>query len=157
MKTLIVFTTNMGSVAKSAEILKNKLGSADLVNLKNSSVNDLNSYDSIVLGGSIYAGRTQKEIRAFAEENLDTLLKKKIGIFVNSAEKGEKGIDQIKASFPHKLVEKATALGLFGDEIDFAKCNLFYKLMLKIKGVKESYSNIDEIAIKKFADKILKN
>lgn len=154
MKILIVYTTNMGSVKKSAELLQAKFTDADVIDLKSEQAIDLHSYDTVILGGSIYAGRTQKALSEFVQNNLQELLSKRIGIFVNSAEKEEKGIQQLKAAFPEKLTNKAIALGCFGDEIDLNKCNFFTKLLVKLKGVKESYSNISEEEISKFAAKI---
>ena len=55
MKNLIVFITKYGSVEKSSQLLKGKLqGETTIVNLKKDSVPDLQDFDNIILGGSIY-------------------------------------------------------------------------------------------------------
>ncbi len=156
MRNLIIFTTKYGSVRESAEKLSPMLeGDTVIVNLREDTVPDLNEFDTIILGGSVYVGKTQKEISKFAQDNLSTLKQKNIGIYVNSGEPSDKKYDQIKNSFPAELYDKAKAIGLFGDAIYIDKVTKMDKFALRIiKGVKESYNNIDEKAIKDFADKM---
>ena len=156
MKNLIIFTTKYGSVEKSANLLKAKLnGETTIVNLKKNTVPDINNFDNIILGGSVYMGRTQKELMKFAKNNLQKLLEKRIGLFLNCAEKTEKKFEQCKRSFPVELYEKSIVKGFFGDEITWEKCNAFHKLIIKsIKKSKDSYSNINKEEIAKFAEQI---
>ena len=63
MKTLIIYSTKHGTAEKAASILKSKLsGEVHLVNIMNNHATALESYDTIILGGSIYvesaAGQT---------------------------------------------------------------------------------------------------
>ena len=46
---------------------------------------DVNVYDTIIIGGSVYVGKVSKTLRAFCESNLDTLLEKRVGVFLCSA------------------------------------------------------------------------
>lgn len=153
MKNLILFTTKYGSVEKCAKLLAQELeGETTIINLKTDTIPELNEFDKIILGGSIYIGKTQSAISKFAEENIEIINAKKVGIFVNSGEPSEKKYLQIKNSFPAKIHDKAVALGLFGDEITWEKCSFMDKLALRIiKKVKASYSNIDENEISRFA------
>jgi len=153
MKNLILFTTKYGSVEKCGRILAKELdGETEIVNLKTDSIPKLADYDKIILGGSIYLGKTQSAISKFAEENIEALSSKKVGIYVNSGEPSEKKYVQIKNSFPAPIHDKAVAIGLFGDEITWEKCSFMDKLALRlIKKVTASYSNIDEKEISRFA------
>lgn len=153
MKNLIIFTTKYGSVEKCAKILAKELdGETEIVNLKTDSIPKLDSFEKIILGGSIYIGKTQSAISKFAEENIEVLSSKKVGIFVNSGDPTVKKYVQVKSSFPAKVHDKAVAIGLFGDEITWEKCSFMDKLALRlIKKVKASYSNIDEKEISRFA------
>ena len=154
LKNLIVYTTKYGSVEKSSKKLKEHLqGETTIINLKTETVPDIRDFDRIILGGSIYLGKVQKQLTKFACENERLLLKKKIGLFVNSGKQNKKKDDQLKNSFPEKLYDNAVVTGLFGDEITIEKCSFMDKLALRIiKKVTISYSNIDDRAIKKFAD-----
>lgn len=157
MKNLIIFTTKYGSVEKSANLLKEKLnGETTIVNLKKETVPDIDAFDNIILGESVYMGRTQKELMKFAKNNLQKLLEKRVGLFLNCAEKSEKKYEQCKNSFPAELYNHAIAKGFFGDEITWEKCSYFHKHIIKmIKKSKESFSNIEKEEIAKFAEQML--
>lgn len=156
MKNLIIFTTKYGSVEKCANLLKEKLnGETVIVNLKNGTVPVLDDFDNIILGGSVYMGRTQKELMEFAKNNLQKLLEKRIGLFLNCAEKKERKYEQCKNCFPAELFDKAVAKGFFGDEITWEKCSFFDKMLIRmIRKSKESFSNISQEEIAKFAEQM---
>lgn len=153
MENLIIFTTKYGSVEKCAKILAKQLNvETKIINLKTDVITKLDDFDKIILGGSIYIGKTQSEISKFAEENIEVLKSKIVGIFVNSGEPTAKKYAQIKNSFPAEIHDNAVAIGLFGDEISWEKCSFMDKLALRlIKKVKASYSNLDRKEISRFA------
>ncbi len=83
MKTLIAYGTKYGSTEKAAKRLAQLIGEdAQLFNLKKDDLNSLNLYDyeAVAIGGSIYAGNIQKQVKNFCEENMDVLLEKRLGI-----------------------------------------------------------------------------
>ena len=153
MKNLIIFTTKYGSVEKSANLLQEKLnGETLIVNLKKDTIPNIDAFDNIILGGSVYMGRTQKKLMKFAKINLQKLLEKRVGLFLNCAEKTEKKYDQCKNCFPAELYDKAVVKGFFGDEITWEKCSFFDKLIIRmVKKSKESFSNISQEEIDIFA------
>ena len=68
MKTIIIYSTKYGSVEKAAQKLKAHLqGEVDIKNVK--MVSDIANYDKVILAGSIYAGRIQKEMKTFLKNN----------------------------------------------------------------------------------------
>jgi len=153
MNNLIVFTTKYGSVEKCARILAKELnGDTKIVNIKTDTIPELDNFDKIILGGSVYVGKIQSALTTFAEENIGLLTSKVVGIFVNSGDPSERKYLQIKNSFPAEIHDKAVAIGLFGDEITWEKCSFIDKLALRlIKKVTSGYSNIDEKEISRFA------
>ena len=65
--------------SQSAEIIKRYLdGDVEIVNLKELNKFDLAEYDNVLLGGSVYFNRIQKEVCTFYKDNLDKLLEKKL-------------------------------------------------------------------------------
>ena len=73
-KTLIAYATKHGSTEECARSLAGKMNSeSDLLNLKEKKHVDLNAYDKIIIGGSIYAGRIQIEVSEFCSKNLTEL------------------------------------------------------------------------------------
>lgn len=81
MKTLIFYTTTHGCTEKCATMLQQQLdGNTELINIKKSKPDELKSYETIIIGGSIHAGQIQRKIKKFSQENLEILKTKKIGL-----------------------------------------------------------------------------
>jgi menaquinone-dependent protoporphyrinogen oxidase len=156
MKTLIIFATKYGSVEKCANILKEKLdGDVEVVNIKTDPVPDLGGFDNVIIGGSIYVGKIQQEIKNFCEQHLETLLTKKLGLFICAGEPPETAREELKNAFPAKLYEHAISKELFGNELYYDKLSLIEKLVIRfVKGVKASYSNLSYDNIEKLANSI---
>ena len=131
MATLILYTSKYGSTVKCAEALAKKLkGQVDVKPLTDN-MPELTGYDKVVLGGSIYAGNIQKEMKAFAAKYIDTLLSKRIALFVccMSEENAEM---QIKAAFPESLVTKAVAMARLGGGFTYSTMKGFDKFIMKM-------------------------
>ena len=156
MKNLILYSTKYGSVGKTASMLAEKLvGDTDIRNI-NDGAPGLDNYDTIILGGSIYVGKIQNEIKFYMDDNLDKLLAKNIGLFVNAGEPDESEMKkQFENSFPKELLDKAIAIDVFGHAVDITKVTFIEKILLRLlKKIKDSYSDFFEDKINKFADKI---
>ena len=156
MKSVIIYTTTHGCTEKCVVKLQQQLGgNAKLVNIKKSKLDNLEYYETIIIGGSIHAGQIQRRIKKFCQTNLDTLKKKKIGIFLCCMEEGETAQKQFQDAFPDELIEHATATGIFGGEFNFEKMNFVAKAIIKkIAKVDKNVSKIDEKSIIDFAKKM---
>ncbi|MFT9493549.1 flavodoxin domain-containing protein [Anaerosolibacter sp.] len=132
MNTLIIYGSKHGTTGKCAAMLSEKIkGNVDLHDIKTTAAPDLTKYDRIVIGGSIYAGRIQKEITGFCTQNLPILKGKKIGLFIccmfpNNAEM------QMNSSFPQELLNSAIAKENFGGEMLFSDMNFAEKAITKM-------------------------
>lgn len=132
MKTLIIYGTKHGSAKKCAEILSDKLASkADLYNVKEGKTPDLEQYDKVIIGGSIYAGTVLKELSEFCTKNLDVLQRKKIGLYICCMNHKEAD-KQLNNVFPKELVTCAISKKSFGGEFKFNEMNFFEKLICKV-------------------------
>ncbi len=130
MKTLILYASNHGITAQCAEQLQKRLGgTADLIRLTKGKAPDLSAYDTVILGGSIYAGGLQKAMKAFAAEHTEELLSKKLGLFI-SCMSPEEDVPQLKANFPSELVTHASAVARLGGGFLFSKMNFIEKGMI---------------------------
>jgi menaquinone-dependent protoporphyrinogen oxidase len=77
MKTLIIYATRYGSAERCAKMLSEKLiGDVDLLNLKDRQNIDLSQYEKVIIGGSIYVGKIQKEVNEFCTKHLEELKQK---------------------------------------------------------------------------------
>jgi len=146
MKTLIVYATKQGTTKMVAEKLKTKISDeVDLVDLNIIRPRNLIEYDNIILGGSIYMGKIQKQMKSFIEDNLSLLINKKICVYICGAGKNETLEKELTEAFPEALLNKTLFKGAVGNAIDLSKLNFFNKLIVKkVMGVAESYTNIDE-------------
>lgn len=154
MKSIIIYTTKYGSVAKAAQMLKAKLGGdVAVADAGREAVPDLSGYDRVMLGGSIYVGKVQKKLTAYINAHLPELLEKRVGLFLCAGQDDPvQQVAQMEQNFPAPLYQKATAKGFFGDEVYIEKVNWFERLALKkIKGVTRSYSRLSDEAIERFA------
>ncbi|MGE5630725.1 MAG: flavodoxin domain-containing protein [Caulobacteraceae bacterium] len=132
MNTLVIYATKHGSTRKCASMLSKKLeGKVDLHDIKAGKAPDLEQYDKVVIGGSIYAGRIQKEITEFCSQNLDALKNKKLGLFICCMLK-DNAVLQLKSSYPEELMSRAIASGSFGGEMNFSDMSFGERLITKL-------------------------
>ena len=90
MNTLLVYSSKYGCTEKCAKTLSKELkDKVDLINLKNAEDIDVLKYDNVIIGGSIYIGRIQKEVVEFCSKNLGILKEKRIGLFICGMQEGE--------------------------------------------------------------------
>lgn len=131
--TLIVFASEHGTVEKCArELFRLIDGKVDICDLNKREITpDLIKYDSIIIGGSIHSGKIQTVISDFYEDNLDLLLKKRVGLFINCIYTGEKAQKQLDDAFPQALNKKAVVRDYFGGEINELKLNYWEKIITK--------------------------
>lgn len=157
MKNLIVYATKYGSVANAAGLLAGELqGTTDLVRLGHDDLPALDEYDSVLIGGSIYVGNIQKEVKEFFRDFRAELLEKKLGLFICAGEKSkEKRLYAIGKNFPSELIDHSTATGWFGQEVHLEKASFLDRTAIRlIMGVKNSFSDLKKENIAEFAAKI---
>jgi len=158
MKNLIIYSTKYGTSKEVSEKLKDKIkGETDIIDLKSNKIANLNVYENIIIGGSIYAGMIQKEMTKFINKNLDNLLSKRLFLFICAGSLGneERDKEQLKGVFLEDLYNHATFKSNLGFRIDFNKMNPLERLVIKkLKGVKENITSISENNIDAMAQKI---
>jgi menaquinone-dependent protoporphyrinogen oxidase len=131
METLIVYASKYGCSENCANLLAKELGGkVELYNLKGKQDIDLNKYDTIIIGGSIYVGKIQKTVTEFYINNLATLLKKSIGLYICGMQT-EESAAALERNFPPELVKAAIVKEYFGGEFNFEKMNFIEKMVVK--------------------------
>ncbi|ERJ11989.1 flavodoxin domain-containing protein [Haloplasma contractile] len=158
MKILIVYATKYGSTTKATLKLKEALNEeVSIVNImENSLLPKLQNYDCVILGGSIYMGKIQKQIRNYVDANLSQLMTKRIGLFIcaGSPNKSDREQEFVNA-FPKKLYDHAVCKSLFGYQIDYEKMKWHDKFIMRIVSKsKESVFELSEEVIEQFAKTI---
>lgn len=158
MNTIIIYATKYGCTEKVARMLKSEIG--DNVVLVNSSVEnipDIDEYHNVIIGGSIYISKIQKNISDYVKQNVDKLLTKRVGLFIcaGTPEQEEKK-KELKEAFPQELHEHCIIEDVLGDAIYFEKLKFFDRIIVKgMQNIKESYVNIPQDRLKAFAKKMI--
>ena len=128
MNTLIAYGTKHGCTEKCATELSKELdGNVEIINLKNNNKIDLNKYDSVIIGGSVYIGKIQKEVTEFINSNLNELLKKQIGLFICGMQEEGETLDNEITDNLSGPVSQCKIGSIFRGEFIFNKMNSYGK------------------------------
>lgn len=155
--TLIAYASRYGNVEKCARELFNLIdGKVDICNLNNrESFPDASTYDSIIIGGSIYQGKIQESVSDFCDINLDILTKKRLGLFISCLYSDERAAKELQEAFPTELLNSAVVSDYFGGEIDKSRLSFLERIITKQMAMSgELVSSISHEKIKKFAKKM---
>ena len=157
MKTVIIYISKHGTTEKVAKIIADKLnlGKTDLINLSKEKIINIESFDRIIIGGSIHMASVHKKTKKFCEYNNSTLLEKTLGLFLCCMETGEKSIEQFENAFSKDLRRHALSTAMLGYEYNLDKMNFIERILVKkISGSKESISEIDYKGIENFVTEL---
>ena len=81
MKTLILYATKYGATAEVAQRIADSIGGAVIHDLKKNNTPNVDEYDCIIIGSSLYAGSFRKEVKTFLSENEENIRDKSVGLF----------------------------------------------------------------------------
>jgi menaquinone-dependent protoporphyrinogen oxidase len=152
MSYLIVYMSRHGTTAKVVDMLVEKLGQENTrcVNLEQEDAPSLNDFQTIIIGGSVRAGTIQRDLREFCSRNFETLIKKRLGLFMCFMNYDLQDVE-FEDSFPQDLRAHAVAKGLVGGEFLLERMSMLERLAVKkVKGIEESVSRLDYNAIDEF-------
>ena len=157
MKTMIIYMSNHGYTESVSRELARKLnGEVSLCNLKEVKNPDFESFDRVIIGGSIYAGQIQKKLRRFCEDNLEKFSHKEVGLFICCMYEGEEAFRQLNDAFPEKLHQYSKAEAILGGQFNFEKMNFLEKVIVEkvIKVDRIDTNQTDYQGIEKFAKRM---
>ena len=152
MRLLALYASKYGCTEDCMKYLVSRLDcESEMVNLKNVGAVDLTSCDWVVIGGSVMAGRIQKEVRQFCARNLSELLSKKValGLCCMAPTDAE---NYFKSNFPPELLAHAERTVKFGGEVRADRMGFLDKKITGLAAklapgdVRILYENIDSLA-----------
>ncbi|MBN1892019.1 MAG: flavodoxin [Clostridiales bacterium] len=147
MKTIILYATKYGSTEKVANRIREKIpGETVMANISKRHVPDLSAFDTVIVGGPIYIGKTLKPLTTFINKNLGELKKKRLALFICAGAEDPAQVEiLLSALFPAELRDRAVYTGTMGGEMNMNNVNPLMRFVLKnmIK-VKEGYSRLSE-------------
>ncbi len=132
MRTLIAYRTKYGTTAQCARTLAQKIGGeVTLADLAREPHAAADGYDVVLVGGSIYAGKIQRQVLSFCERNREALLSRKVGLFLCCLFTGEEATVQMQSSFPDWLLAHAIARAFPGGQVRFDQLSLIDRLLVR--------------------------
>lgn len=149
MSTAILFASKHGTTEKVASQIATLLEDHKpiILNLKKNPMPDLSAYNTVLIGGSIYAGGIQKRITVLIKENAEVLLQKKIALFLCCMNEKE-AENEFNTAYPDWLRSHSVSNKIIGGEYNLDKMNFIEKFLVrKISGTKTSISKIDQTKI----------
>jgi menaquinone-dependent protoporphyrinogen oxidase len=152
MNTLIVYASKYGCTEKCAKLIAKELNDkVDIINLKKVKDMNLSKYDKVIIGGSIYIGKIQKDVAEFCSKYLDELKEKQIGLFICGMAEGEAIKTELNKNFRPELLKIAKAKEYLGGEFLLDKMSFMDKIIVKkVSKVKSNKCNILEDKIHEF-------
>ncbi len=152
MRTALIYCTRHGTTEKVAKYISESVGSekVELFNLKTHKEIKLSSFDSVIIGGSIHAGKIQDRIKKFMHVNEKELLAKPLGLFLCCMD-AFKFESQFINAFPENLRRHAKSCKFIGGEFLFERMNFIEKgIIKKIAKINKSVSKINYINVDDF-------
>lgn len=132
MKTMILFASTYGYTQECAtKLAKDLEDDVRLVNIGKDSIPSLEVFDTILIGGSIYMGQIQKNIKDYCVSNEELLKNKNLGFFISSGTPENFDLN-IKNAYPEPLLKNALSIENFGGELRTEKMKLSHKLITSI-------------------------
>ena len=130
----------------------------DVIDLKISKKIDLNPYDTVIIGGSIYAGRIQNSLVRFCEKQKKQLIKKKLGLFICCLYEDEKAAQELEENYPDWLKARSTAREWFGGRATLARMRAIDRfLFTRIAKMSSDVSKIRDDKIERFCKIIMES
>ncbi len=169
MKALVIYGTRGGATKQIAEKIGKVLGEqgfgVTVEDAKRSRGTDVNSYELVVVGSSVWATMWKWQATRFIKRNMKKLAGKKVALFSSGllgndpakVDEANKSIDKTAAKFP---TIKPIALAYFGGLVDFEHPAFFARPMAgamkkdmekKGKDTSKPYDTRDFVAIRKWA------
>jgi len=154
VKVLIVYRTRYGATSSCARRLSERLRAQSVVvDLATSRPPSAKEFDAVLIGGSIYGGKVQREVPSFCEREQRALQERPVGLFLCCLLGGERAEAQLRASFPDWLTAHAFQTAVFGGILEPRKLRLLDRLLVaSVAPPRRIISRIDAAAIDRMAD-----
>lgn len=142
MKTLIIYASKYGCTKDCVNELSKLLTGDVRICMAGEKIHNLSSYDNIIVGGSIYMGKIQKDITKFCKSNKKILMTKKLALFICCYSPLDQ-LDFINTIYDNDLLNYSKVNLIFGGEMRYDKMNFAYRKLFqslyKIKDFKKGF------------------
>jgi menaquinone-dependent protoporphyrinogen oxidase len=132
MKALVAYRTRYGTTEACAKDLAGRLAAeATCVDLAKGTPPAVGGFDVVLIGGSIYGGKIQREVASFCERNQEALLERQVGLFLCCLHQGTRAEAQMREAFPPWLAEHAFSGRILGGELHHDRLRFFDRLLVR--------------------------
>ena len=132
MSILIAYRSKYGYTERCCrELARLITAESVVVDLATHRVPALAGFDAVLIGGSIYGGKTQREVGAFCDRQARALRATRVGLFICCLYEGDHAREQLRSAFPEWLTAHAFATGFFGGEIRSGSLTLLDRLLVR--------------------------
>jgi menaquinone-dependent protoporphyrinogen oxidase len=132
MKTVLIYTSMHGTTEKVAHYIAGHLADVTILKINNNLDISINSFDRVILGGSIHMGSVQSSVKKFCAKHRQELLSKPLALFVCGMEKEPaKQQEELRLAFPEEINQHARANVFVGGEFLFEKMNFIQRMIIK--------------------------
>ncbi|MDH6366841.1 MULTISPECIES: flavodoxin domain-containing protein [unclassified Breznakia] len=146
MKTLVLYATKYGSTEEVAKTIADNCD-ADLVNIEDVDVLNLDRYTTVIFGSPLYVGKLRKDLIRFMRDKIHQLSNKSLHLFVNRGTRTPAIDEIIEKNIPEYQNLLQTTID-FGGTFDFNKMNLMDSLIVRTVNLDldelDSNQNLDE-------------
>ncbi len=132
MKVLITYRSRYGATAACARRLAAEIsGETELRDLRAPGHFSLADFDVVLIGGSIYGGKIQREIPSFCDRQRKLLLARKVGLFICCFYSGERAMAELQEAFPPWLSAHSFCREILGGELALNRLSLPDRLLVR--------------------------
>lgn len=132
MRVLIAYRTRYGATESCARALAGKISAPTVLHDLRAPGRPLSGdFDVVLIGGSIYGGKIQREIGSFCDQERDRLLSKHVGLFLSCFYEGERGVAELQTAFPPWLTAHAFVRELLGGTLSLERLSLPDRILVR--------------------------
>jgi menaquinone-dependent protoporphyrinogen oxidase len=174
LRVLIVYGTNEGQTARIAQYLARVVRGrgciATSVDLRSVPVPRLESYDAVIVGASLHAGKYQKQVRRFVRQYRTVLERLPSAFFsvsltaLDPTEAGREGVQRCLDEFSQETGWRPARVASFAGALPYTRYRFFTRWMMKAivrsKGSRDldtsrNYEYTDWNSVERFAEEFL--
>jgi menaquinone-dependent protoporphyrinogen oxidase len=132
VRALVAYRTRYGTTeACAGEIARRLQAETVVVDLARGRAPAVGAFDVVLVGGSIYGGKIQREVGWFCEANREALLGRPVGLFICCLYRGARAEAQLAEAFPSWLSAHAFAARALGGDLHYERLRLFDRLLVR--------------------------
>ncbi|MFW5686352.1 MAG: flavodoxin domain-containing protein [Spirochaetota bacterium] len=153
MTLAILYASKYGATREAAEQIAGAciaagLSQTDVQTLDIARSPDLPEADVVLIGAPVYGGSIPRSVSRFVEANLDTLLERRVGLFLSCLYEDARAEQQLADNFPPRLITHSFGHYYVGGRVTFDRLRWLDRVVMKkVAGVDH---DVDKLRTEEF-------